>query len=148
MLFKTADFKLSVSIIFIEKIKVISMTIKIVSLAGALSLLLSACVSAPLATIPARQIETSKITLGNVQLLVKKGASNADVIGALSSPNIVTTNIDGTETWVYDKITSEAEFVKGSSSGVAVKSNRTLIVVIKFDKSSRVENVQYRQTSY
>lgn len=128
--------------------RIILMIIKLVSLAGALSFLLSACVSAPLATIPARQIETSKITLGNVQLVVKKGASNADVIGALSSPNIVTTNNDGTETWVYDKITSEAEFVQGSNSGVAVKSNRTMIVVIKFDKTSRVETVQYRQTSY
>jgi hypothetical protein len=111
---------------------------------------LVACMSrqAPLATIPARQVETQKITLGNVQMVVKKGATNSDVIGALSSPNIVTTNNDGTETWVYDKITSEAEYVQGTNSGVAVQSNRTLIVVIKFDKSNRVETVQYRQTSY
>ena len=60
-----------------------------------LFLLLSGCVippQAPLAAIPARQVETQKVTLGNVQMVVKKGASNADVIGALSSPNIVTTN--------------------------------------------------------
>jgi hypothetical protein len=81
-------------------------------------------------------------------MIVKKGASSADVIGALSSPNIVTSNNDGTETWVYDKIMTEAEYVQGSNSGVAVKSTRTMIVVIKFDKASRVETVQYRQTSY
>jgi hypothetical protein len=122
---------------------------KLIALVGAFSFLLVACApSVPLATIPARQVETQKITLGSVQLIVKKGASNADVIGALSSPNIVTTNNDGTETWVYDKITSEAEYVQGRSSGVAVQSNRTMIVVIKFDKAGRVETVQYRQTSY
>ena len=104
--------------------------------------------SAPLAIIPARQVETQKITLGNVQMVVKKGATNADVIGALGSPNIVTSNKDGTETWVYDKIITEAEVALGRSSGVAVSSTRTMMVVVKYDKSSRVEEVQYRQTSY
>jgi PBP1b-binding outer membrane lipoprotein LpoB len=116
-----------------------------------LFLLLSGCVTppqAPLAAIPARQVETQKVTLGNVQMVVKKGASNADVIGALSSPNIVTTNNDGTETWVYDKIMTEAEYAEGRNTSVAVKSTRTMIVVIKFDKFSKVETVQYRQTSY
>ncbi len=113
-------------------------------------LLLSACVyqQAPLVTIPARQLETQRITIGNVQKTVKAGASSAEVIEALSSPNIVTTNKDGTETWVYDKITSESEYAVGQNSGVAVRSSRTLIVVIKFDKNNLVENVQYRQTSY
>jgi len=115
---------------------------------GFFGLLLSACIQAPLAVIPSRQIETQKITLGNVQMVVKKGATNADVIGALGSPNIVTSNKDGTETWVYDKITAEAEYAKGASSGVAVSSTRTMMVVVKYDKSSRVEEVQYRQTSY
>ena len=125
------------------------MNTKLISLGGAFCLLLTACApSVPLATIPARQVETQKITLGNVQMVVKKGATNADVIGALGSPNIVTSNKDGTETWVYDKITAEAEYVQGRSSGVAVASTRTMMVVVKYDKSSRVEEVQYRQTSY
>ena len=102
----------------------------------------------PLATIPARQVETQKITLGSVQMVVKKGASRADVITNLSSPNIVTSNNDGTETWVYDKIITESESVSNSNSSVSVKSTRTMIVVIKFDNENRVETVQYRQTSY
>ncbi len=110
--------------------------------------LLGCAPPAPFATIPARQIETQKVTLGNVQMVVKKGASSADVIGALSSPNIVTSNKDGTETWVYDKIMSESETALGNNGVVAVKSTRTLIVVIKFDQEQRVETVQYRQTSY
>lgn len=120
-----------------------------VVLSAAFIWMLSACApSAPLAVIPARQVETQKITLGNVQMVVKKGATNSDVIGALGSPNIVTSNKDGTETWVYDRITAEAEYVQGRSSGVAVTSTRTMIVVVKYDKSSIVEEVQYRQTSY
>ena len=102
----------------------------------------------PLATIPARQVETQKITLGSVQRNVKKGASSADVVEALSSPNIVTTNNDGTETWVYDKSFSERESAFNSNTSVAVSSTRNMIVVIKFDKNHIVENVQYRQTSY
>jgi len=113
------------------------------------SLLLTACTSsAPLAVIPARKVEAQKVTLGNVQMTVKKGATNSDVINALSSPNIITSNSDGTETWVYDKLMVEAEYAEGANSGVAVKSTRTMMVVIKFDKNSRVDTVQYRQTSY
>jgi hypothetical protein len=112
------------------------------------SLILSCAPPAPLAVIPARQIETHKITLGNIQMLIKKGTSSADVISALSSPNIVTSNDDGTETWVYDKIMTEAESVEGYKSSVSVKSTRTMIAVIKFDKNHKVDTVQYRQTSY
>lgn len=122
---------------------------KLIPVFGVLASLLIGCApQAPLATIPARQIETQKITLGNVQMIVKKGATNADVIGALGSPNIVTSNKDGTETWVYDKITAEVEYVQGKNSGVAIASTKTMMVVVKYDKFSKVEDVQYRQTSY
>jgi hypothetical protein len=115
----------------------------------ACSLLLSACSSpqVPLAAIPARQIETQKITLGAAQKIMK-GASSAEVVSLLSSPNIVTANKDGSETWVYDKISNETETVIGNNAGVLVSSSRTLIVVIKFDLDRKVETVQYRQTSY
>lgn len=106
------------------------------------------CAQAPLAAIPSRQLETQKTTLGTVQSRVRIGASSEDVILALSSPNIVTSNPDGTETWVYDKISSESEYATGYNSGVSVVSTRTLIVVIKFNKLNQVESVQYRQTSY
>jgi hypothetical protein len=67
------------------------------TMCGILCFALLGCSSpAPFATIPARQIETQKVTLGNVQRIVKKGASSADVISALSSPNIVTSNKDET----------------------------------------------------
>ena len=83
-----------------------------------------------------------------MQRIVKKGASSADVVSALSSPNIVTSNADGTETWVYDKLSTEQETAVGVNGSVSVKSTRTLLVVIKYDKNQLVENVQYRQTAY
>ena len=114
-----------------------------------LSIFVSGCAyQAPLATIPARQVETQKITLGSVQRFVKKGAANDDVINALGSPNIVTTNQDGTETWVYDKIVAEAEMASGQNTAVTTRSTRTMIVTIKFDKNQKVDTVAYRQTSY
>lgn len=103
---------------------------------------------APLATIPARQIETTKITLGNVQSRVKEGVSSAEVIDALGSPNIVTSNPDKSETWVYDKIMVESEAATGWNSAVATRSTRTFLVVVKFGLDKRVQSVTYRQTSY
>lgn len=113
------------------------------------ALLLSACApQVPLVVIPARQIETRKITLGAVQRAVKKGAASADVIDVLSSPNIVASNADGSETWVYDKVITEQETVVGSNGSVSVRSTRTMMVVVKFDKNHVVDTVQYHQTSY
>lgn len=103
-----------------------------------------------------RQVETEKITLGAVQSQLHEGSSSADVITALGTPNIVATNSDKTETWVYDKTFTETEIsvsgislpFSGSASGARAKSSRSLIVSIKFNKQKTVESIQYRQTSY
>lgn len=103
-----------------------------------------------------RQVETEKITLGAVQSQLHEGSSSADVITALGTPNIVATNSDKTETWVYDKTFTETEIsasgislpFSGSVSGAKAKSSRSLIVSIKFNKQKTVESIQYRQTSY
>ena len=103
-----------------------------------------------------RQVETEKITLGAVQSQLHEGSSSAEVIAALGTPNIVATNPDKTETWVYDKTFTETEIsasgislpFSGSVSGARAKSSRSLIVSIKFNKQKTVESIQYRQTSY
>lgn len=113
------------------------------------TILLTGCVgNLPYALLPARQTDTQKITLGSVQSQIQPGTSSADVIAALGSPNIITTNNDKTETWVYDKVMSETEVARDYYGGVKAKSSRTMIVTIKFNKSKKVEDVQYRQTSY
>jgi outer membrane protein assembly factor BamE (lipoprotein component of BamABCDE complex) len=103
---------------------------------------------APVATIPQRQADVEKITLGFVQSKIKVGVSGEDVVAVLGSPNIVTTADSGNETWIYDKVSTDEEYVSGIWSGVKSKSTRTMMVVIRFDANKKVSSVQYRQTSY
>ncbi|MEI6242550.1 MAG: hypothetical protein WCP39_04000 [Chlamydiota bacterium] len=101
-----------------------------------------------------------EFTLGSVQKEVRLGMSQADVIRSLGSPNIISKDADGKENYVYDKISSEVNYSKEggglwlllgafeSSSGTQVSSQKTLTVVIKFDKKSQVENVSYHATKF
>lgn len=114
--------------------------------------------SGPLVSIPSRSMETQRLAVGAAQML-KVGSTSERVIELLGSPNVVTNNEDGLETWVYDKMSKEIETVRTRDGGwlftpkqqqsvVSVVGERALIVVIKFDKDQRVSNVRYRQTSY
>jgi outer membrane protein assembly factor BamE (lipoprotein component of BamABCDE complex) len=114
--------------------------------------------SVPLASIPARQIETQKITVGSAQSL-KAGMSGADVINALGSPNIITSDNAGGETWVYEKISKEVEFMaaqdgswifspRSQSSAVSTSTDRTLIVVVTFDSNRKLQRITYRQVTF
>ena len=47
------------------------------------------------------------MTLGVVQSSIHEGMPQSEVAAALGSPNIVTSDADGTETWIYDKIATE-----------------------------------------
>ena len=63
-----------------------------------------------------------RMTVGVVQREIRKGMSPADVAAALGSPNIVTRDAGGNETWIYDKIATEASYSNdsgGVSGGVA-----------------------------
>ena len=103
------------------------------------------------------------MTLGTAQREIKPGMSQADVAAALGSPNIVTKDSEGRETWIYDKIATEASYSQsiagtglilalfGSgqrSSGAASSTQRTLTVVLKFDGQSKVESMQYHASKF
>ena len=114
--------------------------------------------SVPLASIPARQIETQKITVGSAQTL-KVGMSGADVINALGSPKIITSDSAGGETWVYEKISKEFEFMAAQDgswlfsphsqrSGVSSSTERTLIVVVILDANRKLQRITYRQMTF
>ena len=62
-----------------------------------------------------------QMTLGIVQKKIHVGMSQADVAQALGSPNIVTKDNSGAETWIYDKIATEASYSnsKQAASGSA-----------------------------
>ena len=58
-----------------------------------------------------------ELTIGVVQRDIRVGMSQADVSIKLGSPNMVTKDASGVETWVYDKIASESSYSNSSSGG-------------------------------
>jgi outer membrane protein assembly factor BamE (lipoprotein component of BamABCDE complex) len=113
-----------------------------------------------------------RITVGTVQQKIKKGMSSAEVIEALGSPNIISTDSESREVWVYDKVSSEVISSSSSggvggglgalggtiggiglgsykeSSGATASSQRTLTVVIKFDGDGNVRDYSYRTSRF
>ncbi|MCX8073257.1 MAG: outer membrane protein assembly factor BamE [Candidatus Binatia bacterium] len=101
-----------------------------------------------------------ELTLGRVQKEIHVGLSQADVAERLGSPNIVTRDATGQETWIYDKMAAEASYSRsgvfgtvllvtvGGASGSVRTSQRTLTVVIKFDDSGRVESFSYHASRF
>ena len=94
--------------------------------------------------------------------------NGADVIDVLGSPNLVTTDEERREVWVYDKVATDrvhssssgglAALIFGSdggglahgslSSGAASTSQRMLTVVIKFDDEHRVRDFAYHASRF
>lgn len=118
----------------------------------------------------------STFTLGNVQSSVREGMSQEQVISCLGSPNIVTNDSSGNETWVYDKIASDSAYSASSgggglgalgggligsallgglgsvggnkSAGAYETSQKTLTVMIKFDPKRNVRTINYHQSKF
>lgn len=101
-----------------------------------------------------------EMTLGIVQKEIHAGLTQDEVIAALGSPNIVTRDAEGRETWVYDKIASEATYSRsdaygtililgaGTAAGAASTSQKTLTVVIKYGANQRVESFTYHSSRF
>lgn len=114
--------------------------------------------------------------IGVVQRNVKIGTSQAEVAEILGSPNIVTQDADGLETWVYDKVSSITAYNNSGfgigvgglgggygsggfggglanvgynkNGGVAQSVQKTLTVVLKFDESGKVSKVSYHMSTF
>ncbi|MCL4721615.1 MAG: hypothetical protein KJ041_06590 [Gammaproteobacteria bacterium] len=115
-----------------------------------------------------RDDEGARLTVGTVQKEIRMGMSGAQVAEILGSPNIVTTDENRMETWIYDKISTEVAYSRSSgtivgllfgssggglgagskSAGASASSQKTLTVVIKFDASNQVRDFSYRQSSF
>ena len=101
-----------------------------------------------------------QMTLGVVQKEIHAGMAQDEVATALGSPNIVTRDANGRETWIYDKIASEASYSNsdvygtililgaGSASGASSTTERTLTVVIKFDDDQKVQSFTYNASRF
>lgn len=117
-----------------------------------------------------------RLTVGTVQREIKVGMPASEVARVLGSPNIVTTDENRREVWIYDKIATDRVFSTsqggvstlvlggalvgtglvggavspyyGQSAGAASTSQRTLTVIIKFDEALKVRDFAYHTTRF
>lgn len=104
--------------------------------------------------------QESNFTLGTVQKEIKKGMTGAGVIEALGSPNLISKDADDNEVWVYDKISTEKVSSEtggggslilvgyGKQTSATSVTQRTLTVIIKFDKNNKVRDFSYHASKY
>lgn len=121
-------------------------------------------------------VQERQTTVGTVQKEIRKGMSAVEVAEALGSPNIVTTDAEGREVWIYDKISTDVTYSRDSgglgaillsgsasggtaggglgsgsysrSAGAQSKTQRTLTVVIKFDEQKKVRDFAYHASRF
>jgi outer membrane protein assembly factor BamE (lipoprotein component of BamABCDE complex) len=95
--------------------------------------------------------EGDRVTVGTVQREVAKGMPGDQVLEALGSPNIVSTDEHGREVWVYDKFASDV-VSSGSSwfvtAGATSRTQRTLTIIIKYDEDKRVRDIAYHSSRF
>ena len=138
--------------------------------------LLNGCMTAQQHYQDTHGAQERKMTVGTVQREVRKGMSGAEVAEVLGSPNIVTTDGEGREVWIYDKISTDVTYSRSSggvilgllvgglsgdvlagggaggsyssSAGAESKTQRTLTVVIKFDEQKMVRDFAYHSSRF
>jgi outer membrane protein assembly factor BamE (lipoprotein component of BamABCDE complex) len=100
------------------------------------------------------------LTVGTVQREIRVGMSAADVAAVLGSPNVVTTDEQRREVWIYDKISTETAYSKseggvfllilGASSkdGASSTTQKTLTVIVKFDEQAKVRDFAYHSSKF
>jgi outer membrane protein assembly factor BamE (lipoprotein component of BamABCDE complex) len=120
--------------------------------------------------------EGDRLTVGKVQREIQVGMSGGEVAQVLGSPNIVSTDELRQEVWIYDKIATDQVYSHSSGgistlvlggalvgdglvggaaapyyrsgAGAASTSQRTLTVVIKFDRDKRVRDFAYHTSRF
>jgi outer membrane protein assembly factor BamE (lipoprotein component of BamABCDE complex) len=125
------------------------------------AILLSGCSSAYYHAKQVNKADTlDRVTVGKVQSQIRVGMSSAQVVEILGSPNIVTTDENRLENWVYDKIATDVVYSNESgdawliigsvhpNSGAKSTSQRTLTIVIKFDVNNKVRDFAYHSSSF
>ena len=146
-------------------------------LVSLIAMLLGGCVSAQQHASDVQDgLQGDRLTVGTVQREIKVGMSGADVAQVLGSPNIVSTDEEGREVWIYDKIATDTVYSNSSggvsalilgggpvgagsmgggiggssdySSGAASKSQRTLTIVVKFDENRKVRDFAYHSSRF
>ena len=81
------------------------------------AVMLSACMKHPTDPDPGNP---TNLTVGTVQGSIKIGMPASDVAALLGSPNIVTTDENRREVWIYDKISSNRVDTSNSVYGTLI----------------------------
>jgi outer membrane protein assembly factor BamE (lipoprotein component of BamABCDE complex) len=123
-------------------------------------LALTGCVSAQSHTAAVNDDPTDKMTVGTVQRSIRTGMSGAEVASVLGSPNVVTTDEQRREVWIYDKVSSQTAYstsdaygtllILGASqnAGAVSTTQKTLTVIIKFDEAKKVRDFAYHSSQF
>jgi outer membrane protein assembly factor BamE (lipoprotein component of BamABCDE complex) len=121
---------------------------------------LSGCATAGSHSKAVKSDEGDRITVGKVQREIRVGMSAAKVAEILGSPNIVTTDEQRREVWIYDKFATDVSYSSSEggvwlvigavsgTSGAASKTQRTLTIIIKFDEDKQVRDFAYHSSSF
>ena len=112
------------------------------------------------------------LTVAAVQRSIREGMSGAEVLATLGSPNIVSTDADRNEVWVYDRVGTEYVYSEsgtglisliGAASGAIAggvapgvdqragarrRSQRTLTITVHFDAEQRVRDFSYHASRF
>lgn len=102
--------------------------------------------------------ESDSLSIGKVQKEIRVGMSSSDVVSVLGSPNMVTTDDKRRESWVYDKVSTEA-MASGSAgrsffwfpadrNATVSRTQKTLTIVIKFDEKGMVRDFAYNTSKF
>ncbi len=149
-------------------------TLCFLGLIGLISL--SGCVSASAHRQAVQDNGPDSLTVGKVQREIKLGMASSQVAEILGSPNMVTTDEQRREVWVYDKIATEAAYSGsgvgygagagaggtpgstlilgglggswGKNAGAVSTTQKTLTVIIKFDLEGKVRDFAYHSSKF
>ena len=77
---------------------------------GFSALTLAGCMSAQEHQAAVQSEQGDRLTVGKVQREIRVGMSGGDVAAALGSPNIVSTDENGREVWIYDKLATDVAY--------------------------------------
>ncbi|KGK01535.1 hypothetical protein [Thalassotalea sp. ND16A] len=147
-------------------------TLSIFASSCVLLLALTGCMSTQEHKAAVSDNSANRVTVGVVQKEIKFGMRGGDVAAVLGSPNIVSTDENRNEVWIYDKISTE--YAHSSSSGgisslilgfgsevlagvggsynykagASSRSQRTLTIIIKFNKNGVVRDFAYHTSRF
>ncbi len=141
-------------------------------------LAVSGCQSAQqhAADVEAANAGADRLTVGTVQREIRVGMSGGEVASVLGAPNIVTTDEQRREVWVYDRISTTRAYSTSSggvsalilggalvgdglaggaggagynaSDGASATTQKTLTVVIKFNEQGTVRDFAYHTSTF